>query len=131
MLKALDVRLYPTPEQAHFLRGQFGAVGFVWNKGLFLKRHSYRVKGTNLDPVHDLKKLLAVAKRHAKYAWLKDCDRMALQESLRHLGSAFSRFFKKKVGFLSFKSRRGEWGGARIPDLLVPASRGEALICAA
>lgn len=108
MLKALVVRLYPTPEQAHFLRGQFGAVRFVWNKGLFLKRHFYRVKGTNLDPVHDLKKLLAVAKRHPKYAWLKDCDSMALQESLRHLGSAFSRFFQKKAGFPRFKSRRGE-----------------------
>lgn len=68
MFKANRVRLYPTSEQAHFLRGQFGAVRFVWNKGLFLKRHFYRVKGTNLDPVHDLKKLLPVAKRHPKYA---------------------------------------------------------------
>lgn len=108
MLKALRVRLYPTSEQAHFLRGQFGAVRFVWNKGLYLKRHFYRVKGTNLDPVHDLKKLLAVAKRHPKYAWLKDYDSMALQESLRNLGSAFSRFFKKQAGFPHFKSRRGE-----------------------
>lgn len=81
---------------------------FVWNKGLYLKRHYYRVKGTNLDPVHDLKKLLAVAKRHPKYAWLKDYDSMALQESLRNLGSAFSRFFKKQAGFPHFKSRRGE-----------------------
>lgn len=81
---------------------------FVWNKGLYLKRHFYRVKGTNLDPVHDLKKLLPVAKRHPKYAWLKDYDSMALQESLRNLGSAFSRFFKKQAGFTHFKSRRGE-----------------------
>ena len=108
MLKALVVRLYPTPEQARFLRGQFGAVRFVWNKGLFLKRHFYRVKGKNLDPVHDLKKLLAVAKRHPKYAWLKAYDSMALQESLRHLGAAFSRFFKKEAGYPHFKSHRGE-----------------------
>lgn len=33
---------------------------------------------------------------------------MALQESLRNLGSAFSRFFKKLAGFPHFKSRRGE-----------------------
>lgn len=33
---------------------------------------------------------------------------MALQESLRNLGSAFSRFFKKQAGFPHFKSRRGE-----------------------
>ncbi len=33
---------------------------------------------------------------------------MALQESLRHLGAAFSRFFKKEAGYPRFKSRRGE-----------------------
>ena len=108
MLKALVVRLYPTPEQARFLRGQFGVVRFVWNKGLFLKRHFYRVKGKNLDPVHDLKKLIAVAKRHRKYAWLKSNDSMALQERLRHLGAACSRFFKKEAGYPRFKSRRFE-----------------------
>ena len=108
MLKALVVRLYPTPEQARFLRGQFGAVRFVWNKGLSIKRHYYRVKGKYLDPVHDLKKLIAVAKRHRKYAWLKAYDVMALQESLRHLGTAFSRFSKKEAGYPRFKRRRGE-----------------------
>lgn len=73
-----------------------------------MKRHFYRVKGKTLDPVHDLKKLLPVAKRHRKYAWLKAYDSMALQESLRHLGAAFSRFFKKEAGYPRFKIRRGE-----------------------
>ena len=90
------------------MRGQFGAVRFVWNKGLSIKRHYYRVKGKYLDPVHDLKKLIAVAKRHRKYAWLKAYDVMALQESLRHLGTAFSRFSKKEAEYPRFKRRRGE-----------------------
>ncbi len=108
MLKAILVRLYPTPDQERFLRGQFGAVRFVWNKALFLKRHYYRVKGIQLDPIHDLKKLLPIAKRHSKYAWLKNYDSIALQESLRHLARAFSGFLKKRAGFPHFKTRRGE-----------------------
>ncbi|HSR81213.1 MAG TPA: helix-turn-helix domain-containing protein [Hyphomicrobiaceae bacterium] len=43
MLRATKVRVYPTPEQAEFLNRQFGAVRFVWNKALAIKRHRYRV----------------------------------------------------------------------------------------
>jgi putative transposase len=42
MLRAVKVRLYPTAAQANFLRGQFGAVRFVYNKGLYLKKHYYK-----------------------------------------------------------------------------------------
>ena len=38
MLRATKFRLYPTPEQEKFLWGQWGAVRFVWNKALWLKR---------------------------------------------------------------------------------------------
>lgn len=44
MLRATKVRIYPTPEQAEFLKRQFGAVRFVWNKPLATKRHRYRVR---------------------------------------------------------------------------------------
>jgi hypothetical protein len=39
MLCATKVRLYPTPEQAEFLGRQFGAVRFVYNRALAVKRH--------------------------------------------------------------------------------------------
>ena len=108
MLRAAKFRLYPTKEQEKFLWGQWGAVRFVWNKALALKQRFYKRDGTNLSVIHDLKPLLAVAKKSRKYSWLKLYDSMALQESVRHLDGAFNRFFKQEAGFPRWKSRRGE-----------------------
>ena len=108
MKKAAVFRLYPTAEQEHYLAGLFCAVRFCYNKGLELKIHYYKVKGVNLHPIHDIKKLLPIAKKSRKYGWLADYDSIALQESVRNLHTAFSRFFKKEGGFPHFKSRRAE-----------------------
>ena len=83
MLRAAKFRLYPTPEQEKFLWGQWGAVRFVWNKALWLKRRFWKQKGESLSVIMDLKPLLAVAKKSKKYVWLKQYDSMALQESLK------------------------------------------------
>ena len=108
MLHAAKFRLYPTKEQEKFLWGQWGAVRFVWNKALALKQRFYKRDGTNLSVIHDLKPLLAVAKKSRKYSWLKLYDSIALQEAVRHLDGAFNRFFKQEAGFPRWKSRRGE-----------------------
>ena len=108
MIRAIRIRLYPTPDQKKYLAGLFGAVRFCYNKALYLKTHFYKVKGVNLHPIHDLKKLIAIAKKSKKYAWLAEYDCMALQESLRNLNKAYGRFFKKEAGYPRFKSRRGE-----------------------
>lgn len=107
MLKATKFRIYPTPEQETFLWGQWGAVRKCWNMALFIKNHFYRVRGETLDVIHDLKPLLARAKKSKKYEWLKLYDSMALQESLRNLNKAFKAFFEKRAGFPKFKNRRG------------------------
>ncbi len=99
MLHAAKFRLYPTKEQEKFLWGQWGAVRFVWNKALALKQRFYKRDGTNLSVIHDLKPLLAVAKKSRKYSWLKLYDSIALQEAVRHLDGAFNRFFKQEAGF--------------------------------
>ena len=83
MIRAIRIRIYPTPDQKKYLAGLFGAVRFCYNKALYLKTHFYKVKGVNLHPIHDLKKLIAVAKMTKKYAWLAEYDCMALQESSR------------------------------------------------
>ena len=68
MLITTKVRIYPTPEQAAFLERQFSCLRYVWNGALRLKEHFYHRKGINLSPFKDLKPLLAVAKRHKRYA---------------------------------------------------------------
>ena len=49
----------PLNESFGYLAGLFGAVRFCYNKALYLKTHFYKVKGVNLHPIHDLKKLIA------------------------------------------------------------------------
>lgn len=107
MLVATKVRIYPTPEQAEFLKRQFGCVRYVWNRALKIKQHYWRHKGNNLSPFKDLKPLLAVAKRHDRYAWLKEVDSMALQQALINLDRAYRNFFEKRAGRPRFKSKRG------------------------
>ena len=58
MIRAIRIRLYPTPDQKKYLAGLFGAVRFCYNKALYLKTHFYKVKGVNLHPIHDLKEAL-------------------------------------------------------------------------
>lgn len=70
MIRAIRIRLYPTPDQKKYLAGLFGAVRFCYNKALYLKTHFYKVKGVNLHPIHDLKKLIAIAKiRRSTLGW--------------------------------------------------------------
>ena len=53
MIRAIRIRLYPTPDQKKYLAGLFGAVRFCYNKALYLKTHFYKAKGVNLHPLHD------------------------------------------------------------------------------
>ena len=43
MLHVVKVRIYPTEEQQQFLRGQFGAVRYCYNKAVAIKKHRYKV----------------------------------------------------------------------------------------
>ncbi len=109
MLRATKVRLYPTPEQAAYLNGQFGAVRFAYNKALHIKKHAYRRHCVSLNPLKDLKPLLAVAKKSRKYAWLKAYDAIALQQAVINLNTAFDNFFNPKLQakFPTFKRKHG------------------------
>ena len=110
MHKALKIRLYPSSAQAAFLNAQFGAVRFVYNKGLHLIRRQYQRCGQSLSATKDIKPLLSVAKRSRKYSWLKSYDSIALQQACIHLGKAFSNFFNVNLSarYPCFKSKHGK-----------------------
>ncbi|WP_188013456.1 RNA-guided endonuclease InsQ/TnpB family protein [Photobacterium damselae] len=110
MLRATKVRIYSTQEQADFLRAQFGAVRFAYNKALHLKSHMYRKHGVKLNPKKDIKPLLSVAKKSRKYHWLKQYDSIALQQSVINLHQAFDNFFnpKLKAKYPQFKRKHGK-----------------------
>ena len=98
----------PTPDQKISGESFWCHCGCCFNKALSIKTHFYKVKGVNLHPIHDLKKLIAIAKNTKKYAWLAEYDCIGFLQSVRNLNKAYSRFFKKEAGYPRFKSRRGE-----------------------
>ncbi|WP_163560581.1 helix-turn-helix domain-containing protein, partial [Halomonas sp. NO4] len=110
MLKATKVRIYPTPAQAAFLHRQFGSVRFVYNMGLRILSHRYRVHGQALSAKHDIKKLLPVAKKSRQYGWLREANSMALQQACLNLDRAFQNFFNPqlKARYPRFKRKRGK-----------------------
>ena len=107
MRRALKIRVYPDAEQITFLDRQFGAVRFVWNKALAIRRHRYKVRGEKLTAKHDLKPLLAVAKQSRRYSWLADFDGHALQQACINLDRAFVNFFEGRARFPRFKKKHG------------------------
>lgn len=107
MLTATRLRLYPDADQEKFLIGQFGAMRWIWNKALWAKKHAWNTRGCNLSPIHDMKKLLAVAKKTERRAWLKNYDSIAMQQVLRNLDRAYVNFFKGQCDFPRFKKRDG------------------------
>lgn len=107
MLRATKVRIYPTPEQAAHLDRQFGAVRFVWNKALAIKKHCYKVRGESLSAKRDLKPLLTIAKKSRRYSWLADFDGHSLQQACINLDRAFKNFFEGRARFPRFKRKHG------------------------
>jgi len=106
--KAFSFRLYPTPEQEKNLASQFGQSRFVYN--FFLrKRIDYYIanKGKEKQSLnyHDISKMLTELKQQPDTIWLKGSNSQSLQQSLRHLDSAYNNFFNNGFKFPAFKKK--------------------------
>lgn len=106
--KAFQYRLYPTVEQEKVLASHFGQARFVYNYFL-RKRIDYYManKGQKKQSLnyHDTAKMLTELKQQPEFAWLKESNSQSLQQSLRHLDTAYSRFFNDGFEFPSFKKK--------------------------
>ena len=103
MLKSIKFRLYPTQKQEELLEQQFGACRFVWNLVLSFKEETYKDTKETLSKNY-LDATLPFAKE--EYGWLTEVNSQSLQQELKHLDSAYQRFFKKLGGYPKFKSKR-------------------------
>lgn len=101
-------RFYPTDQQKQSLAQLFGCVRVVWNDALALCKSSEKLPNYN-----QLSALLTSSKKAEERAWLNEVSSVPLQQSLRHLASAYKNFFDarkgkrkgKKVGWPKFKKR--------------------------
>jgi putative transposase len=101
-------RFYPTDQQKQSLAQLFGCVRVVWNDALALCKSSEKLPNYN-----QLSALLTSSKKAEERAWLNEVSSVPLQQSLRHLASAYKKFFDackgkrkgKKVGLPKFKKK--------------------------
>ena len=104
--KAYKFRIYPNDTQEILFARTFGCVRMVYNHWLNQKIKQYKENKTNLTYTVCAKEM-AVMKKTKEYAFLREVDSISLQQSLRHLDTAFQNFFKQpKKGFPKFKSKK-------------------------
>lgn len=103
---AYKFRIYPNSEQEVMFVKTFGCARFVYNYFLQKIIEQYEKDKTRLTYTK-CAKMMAEMKRMEKFSYLKEVDSISLQQSLRHLDSAFSNFFKiAKIKFPRFKSKK-------------------------
>lgn len=105
MIKGYKIRLYPTKEQEKLIRKHIGACRFIWNYMLDLqiKRHE---NGEKYLSHFDMCKLLTPLKKRDEFSWLNEVSNASLQRVCGDLNQAYQAFFKKRNGFVKFKSRK-------------------------
>ena len=104
--KAYKFRIYPNDEQKVLFARTFGCVRMVYNHWLDRKIKQYEADKTNVTYTMCAKEMAGL-KKTEEYAFLQEVDSVSLQQSLRHLDTAFQNFFKQpKTGFPKFKSKK-------------------------
>ncbi len=111
-LKAFKFRLYPKTTQAIDIKKACGSRRFIYNWGLNLKTTEYQ-KGNKLSAI-DLANKLPELK--LELPWLKDINSQSLQNTLRDLDIAFTRFFKKQAKFPTFKKKHKSKESFHVPQ---------------
>lgn len=106
MLKALKVRLYPTPGQELVLAKSFGCARWYWNHALNTCIQHYQETGKTLK-LSVYKGMLPQLKK--EHPWLKeDCYSAVLQCVAINLNKAYTNFFQGRAKFPRFKSKQGK-----------------------
>ena len=110
--RGYQFRLYPTKEQRVMLAKAFGCCRFLYNHFLAERNSFYEAnKDSNVKKglsYYDTQRMLTELKKKEDTKWLADAPSQMLQQPLRHLDNAFSRFFKKEAKFPSAKKKSND-----------------------
>lgn len=99
MIRAFEIRLYPTKEQQRLLDSTFGACRFVYNNILSIRQSyfkDYEFKDKDLDIMGMLK---------AFNPWLNEIGSQALCQSLNDLNKAYKNWFNSLAKRTKQKSK--------------------------
>jgi putative transposase len=104
VLKGYKFRISPTKEQEEFFSKTFGGCRFVWNYILGVKKDAYLFGGVKSNFAETCKGLTDIKKLEGM-EWLGELNSQSVQQELRKLDVAYSRFFKKNSNFPDFKRK--------------------------
>lgn len=116
------MRLYPNKEQEVLLSKHFGSIRFVYNLFLdrrtkfYLEAKEKQLSKKTLTYV-DMAKELTQIKSKEETEWLNEINSQSLQHAIKHLDSAYNRFFKKLAKFPRFKSKKNKQS-FRVPQFV-------------
>lgn len=103
MNKGIKFRAYPNKEQQDLINRTFGCCRLIYNKGLAMRNDA--VASHQKVKYAQTSSMLTELKKQDDFAFLKDVDSIALQQSLRDLERGFKNFFEKRTGYPRFKSK--------------------------
>ncbi|WP_447008075.1 RNA-guided endonuclease InsQ/TnpB family protein [Saccharothrix isguenensis] len=103
--RAFRYRFYPSAAQEVELLRTFGCVRVVYNRALEARTAAWYGEHRRLNYVQT-SALLTEWKRTEGLGFLNEVSSVPLQQSLRHLQSAFTAFWEKRSRYPRFKSRK-------------------------
>ena len=104
--RAYRFRFYPTPEQEQILARTFGCARFAYNYMLRLRTDAWFERRERVG-YHETSAALTALKKTPEHAWLNEVSSVPVQQSLRHLQTAFANFFAKRARYPQFKRKDG------------------------
>ncbi|MEU0822145.1 RNA-guided endonuclease InsQ/TnpB family protein, partial [Streptomyces mirabilis] len=102
--RAYRYRFCPTDVQAAELSRTFGCVRKVYNLALAARTEAWARQ--ERVSYHQTSAMLTAWKKTEELAYLNDVSSVPLQQTLRHLQTAFTHFFGKRAKYPRFKSRK-------------------------
>ena len=109
--KGFEYRIYPKNNQIEQIEVMFKAKRYVWNYFLNINKHRLNHHKSVLNYTK-MSKLLTLLKR--KQAWLNQCEKSVLQNTIKYQYQTFLKFFKKECGFPKFKSYKNNYQSIKM-----------------
>ncbi|WP_144126165.1 RNA-guided endonuclease InsQ/TnpB family protein [Catellatospora sichuanensis] len=103
--RTFKYRCYPTDAQAGELARTFGCVRKVYNLALAARTEAWTARQESIG-YNATSAMLTAWKKTEDLAFLNDVSCVPLQQTLRHLQSAFTNFFAKRAAYPRFKSKK-------------------------
>jgi putative transposase len=104
MEKAYSYRFYPTTQQENLLRRTLGCVRLIYNKALAERMQAWQERKERIT-YNQTSGWLTKWKQQEEFKFLNEVSCVPLQQSLRHLQTAFSNFFAGRAKYPTFKKK--------------------------